>query len=332
LPAASERYLLQIIFSIVSLPVSFLLSRYLVGYLKKKGKTVPDAHKAGLPQVARPGGPAIFAATVAGAIATYVTNGSLLSIAFILVITAAFAVGMIDDLKSLSGGLKVVLLFIAPLPILALHTYTPLPPFPFSGHLRLTDIYPLLVLIAIPVTANAFNMIDIYNGLVSGFSIIATIPLILDFALTQQYTVLALSIALTLTITGFYPFHRFPSKIFPGDSGTLAIGAAYGALAIIGHAEIVAIVALLPSVLNSFFVISSVGGFIEHKEMKKRPVKLREDMKLEASREKDAPVTLARMILADKPLTEPELAKRIILLEAFSSILAIITLILILVT
>jgi len=331
-PVASDMSLLEVIISIVSLPVSFFLSRYLEGYLKKRGLTVPDAHKAGLPQVARPGGPAIFAATIAGAIAVYEFSNSLQSVAFILVISAAFIVGMIDDLKSLSGPIKVALLFVAPIPILALHTYTPLPPFPFSGHLRLTDIYPLLVLIAIPITANAFNMIDIYNGLVSGFSVIAMIPLILDFALTQQYVILALSLALTFSILGFYPFHRFPSKVFPGDSGTLAIGAAYGALAIIGHAEIVAVVSLLPSVLNSFFVISSVGGFIEHKEMKKRPVRLRNDMKLEASRDRDAPVTLARMILADKPLTEPELARRILLLEAFSSILAIVTLFLILVT
>ncbi|MEM0117842.1 MAG: hypothetical protein QXV32_05290 [Conexivisphaerales archaeon] len=324
--------MLEIILSLLSLPVSFFLSKYLVNFLKKRGRTVPDAHKIGTPQVARPGGPAIYIASLVGVIAVLATTHSLVSLAFLLTMTLAFLVGLLDDLKSLSGPLKVLLLFVAPLPILLMHTYTPLPPFPFSGHLRLTDIYPILVLLAIPVTANAFNMIDIYNGLVSGFSMIAIIPLILDFALTGQYVPLALSLALTFSILGFYPFHRYPSKVFPGDSGTLAIGAAYGALAIIGHAEIVAVIALLPSVLNSFFVISSVGGFIEHKEMKKRPVKMRDDMKLEASREKDAPVTLARMILADEPLTERQLASRIILLEAFSSILAFITLLLILVT
>ncbi|MEM3637473.1 MAG: hypothetical protein QXE12_02095 [Conexivisphaerales archaeon] len=324
--------MLEIILSLLSLPVSFFLSKYLVNFLKKRGRTVPDAHKIGTPQVARPGGPAIYIASLVGVIAVLATTHSLVSLAFLLTMTLAFLVGLLDDLKSLSGPLKVLLLFVAPLPILLMHTYTPLPPFPFSGHLRLTDIYPILVLLAIPVTANAFNMIDIYNGLVSGFSMIAIIPLILDFALTGQYVPLALSLTLTFSILGFYPFHRYPSKVFPGDSGTLAIGAAYGALAIIGHAEIVAVIALLPSVLNSFFVISSVGGFIEHKEMKKRPVKMRDDMKLEASREKDAPVTLARMILADEPLTERQLASRIILLEAFSSILAFITLLLILVT
>jgi len=130
-PVASDMSLLEVIISIVSLPVSFFLSRYLEGYLKKRGLTVPDAHKAGLPQVARPGGPAIFAATIAGAIAVYEFSNSLQSVAFILVISAAFIVGMIDDLKSLSGPIKVALLFVAPIPILALHTYTPLPPFPF---------------------------------------------------------------------------------------------------------------------------------------------------------------------------------------------------------
>lgn len=322
----------ELFIPILSFPASYLLTRYLVSYLQNKGYTVPDAHKQNFPQVARPGGIAIFLATLIASLPIYFMTGSLAILSFLMTFTVAFLVGIVDDFKSLSGPAKVALLFIAPLPILLLHTYTPFPSFPFSGHLRLTELYPLLVLLAIPITSNTFNMIDIYNGLVSGYSIIAMIPLILDFILTHHYTALALSLALTLAIAGFYPFHRYPSRIFPGDSGTLAIGAAYGALAIIGHAEIVAIVALLPSVLNSFFVISSVRGFIEHKQMKKRPVKLTQDMKLEASREKDAPVTLARMILSDGPLTEKELSSRIILLESFSSFLAIITLILILVT
>lgn len=324
--------MLEILASVSSLPVAYLFTRYLKGYLMEKGMTVPDAHKEGKPPVARPGGPAILVASLAALLLIYLLNQQAMIISFMLVLSISFLVGLVDDLRSLSGPTKVILLLLSPLPILLLHTYSPFPPFPFSGHLRLTDVYPLLVLVAIPVSSNTFNMIDIYNGLVSGFSIIAFVPLVVDFALTGQAVPLAMALAVLLSVAGFYPFHRYPSKVFPGDSGTLAIGAAYGALAIMGHAEIVAIVALLPSVLNSFFVISSVGGFIEHKEMKKRPVRLREDFMLEASREKDAPVTLARMLLADGPLSERQLSARVMLLEGYSSVLAIITLILILVT
>jgi UDP-N-acetylmuramyl pentapeptide phosphotransferase/UDP-N-acetylglucosamine-1-phosphate transferase len=318
--------LLELIAPLLSLPSAYVVSRWLCTFLRARGRTVPDAHKPGRPQVPRPGGPAIVAATFIGLTAVYALTGSLQVVAFALTVAVAFLVGLFDDLKSLKGPLKVGLVTAAALPILLLHTYTPLPPFPFSGHLRLTDLYPLFVLLAVPITANAFNMIDVYNGLVSGFSIIATIPLLVDFLVTQQYTVLAACLVLLLSTVGFYPFHRNPSRLFPGDSGSLSLGAAYGALAIIGHAEVVAVVALLPAVLNSFFVISSVGGLIEHREMKKRPVRVREDYKLEALRDKDAPVTLTRLVLADGPLTEAQITGRILLLEAFSSVLALITL------
>ncbi|MEM3684621.1 MAG: hypothetical protein QXT39_03040 [Conexivisphaerales archaeon] len=317
--------MIELFIPIIALLLSYLGSKYLASALAKRGLTVPDMHKPGTPQVPRPGGPAIAFAIVVALDILYVVTGSEEVLALSLTVIIAFAVGVYDDIRSLKGPVKVALLFTASLPILLLHTYVPLPPFPFAGHLRITTIYPILVFLAIPVTSNAFNMIDIYNGLISGFSAIATLPLFVSFLIRGDMLMVSISLIFMMTMLGFYLLHRNPSKLFPGDSGSLAIGAAYGAIAIIGRVEIVAVVALLPAILNAFFVISSVGGIIEHKEMKKRPVRLNSDFTLVASRESDAPVTLARMLLSDGNLSEKEVVYRFFVLEAFASLLAIIT-------
>jgi UDP-N-acetylglucosamine--dolichyl-phosphate N-acetylglucosaminephosphotransferase len=196
---------------------------------------------------------------------------------------------------------------------------------PFVGALRLTIIFPFLVLVAIPVTANTFNMIDVYNGLLTGFSALAALPLLVAFVVMGDWVMVAVTLAFILMLVGFYPFHRSPSRIFPGDSGSLALGAAYGAIVITGRLEVVGIVALIPAVLNSFFVLSSVKGLVEHRSMKKRPVILREDYLLEASTDKDAPMTLSRMVLAGGPLKEEEIVETIFVLEVVAVALAVLT-------
>lgn len=290
--------------------------------MRRRGMCVPDAHKEGRPPVARPGGPALLLAFGVSAVAIFALTLDERVASVLLAACVAGAVGLLDDMRTLSGPVKVGLLLAASLPILLLQTYNPHPVLPFVGHLRLTVIYPLLVLIAIPVTSNTFNMVDVFNGLVSGFAAIASIPLLLAFVVMGDWTMVAVTAALFLALAGFYPFHRNPARIFPGDSGSLAIGAAYGAIAIVGRVEIVGVVALIPAVLNSFFVLSTIRGFIEHRRIKKRPVKLTPDFKLEASREKDAPMTLTRMMLAAGPLPEGAIVSSFLILEAFAALLA----------
>jgi UDP-N-acetylglucosamine--dolichyl-phosphate N-acetylglucosaminephosphotransferase len=119
-----------------------------------------------------------------------------------------------------------------------------------------------------------------------------------------------------------YRYHKYPSKIFPGDSGTLLLGAMYGALAIAGSSEIIGVIALLPAVMNSFLFLASVKRIVEHRQVKTRPVVLLEDYRLAASTEKLAPATLVRLILADGPLGEKEIGNKIFRLAIFTALLA----------
>jgi UDP-N-acetylglucosamine--dolichyl-phosphate N-acetylglucosaminephosphotransferase len=134
-----------------------------------------------------------------------------------------------------------------------------------------------------------------------------------------------ISLPLGVVSLAFYKYHKIPSKIFPGDSGALTMGAMYGAISIVGHVEIIAAVALLPSIINSFLFLSSMKRIVEHRQIKGKPVEHTEDFKLKATSDKTAPVTLVRLILAGGPLSEKQVGYAIFKLAIFSGILAIIT-------
>ena len=71
-------------------------------------------------------------------------------------------------------------------------------------------IYPLLILIAIPITANTINTIDVLNGVSSGFTLIATIPLVFALLLKGDWIMVLATIPLILTLTIFLYYHKYP--------------------------------------------------------------------------------------------------------------------------
>jgi UDP-N-acetylglucosamine--dolichyl-phosphate N-acetylglucosaminephosphotransferase len=167
----------------------------------------------------------------------------------------------------------------------------------------------------------------VLNGVASGFVIISAIPLLASIAIFGSQEVFLAALPLLFGTIAFYKYHRFPSRIFPGDSGTLLIGSMYGALAIAGSSEIIGVIALLPAVMNSFLFLSSVKRIVEHRQVKLRPVYLLEDFKLAASSDAKAPATLVRLILTDGPLSEKEVGRKIFRLAGFTAGLAFVSIV-----
>jgi len=315
---------------LASFVLAYVATKVSISRLRRMGSTVPDYHKLDGRSVPRPGGPAIVAGLVSPLIFALVLDWNTKILAFLLVVMVAFIVGLVDDIWTLGGIGKPALMLAASVPLILLPgVISPFPVFPLFGPVRLTIVYPILVLGAISVTANTLNSIDVLNGAVSGFTLITLVPLILAFALMQDATALLLAASTFGAVLAFYIFHRYPSRIFPGDSGTLSLGAAYGALAIIGRAEFVGIVALLPAILNSFFFLASVKKLVEHRKVTARPVSLSHDGLIVPSRARQAPITLVRLILADGPLSEIEIVRGIFILASFSSGLAGLTAVLV---
>jgi UDP-N-acetylglucosamine--dolichyl-phosphate N-acetylglucosaminephosphotransferase len=229
----------------------------------------------------------------------------------------------------LSPKLKPALTALAAVPILLLGTYDPHPVFPVLGAFRLTILYPALVLFAIAVPANAVNMLDVLNGSMSGTLTIISFTLAVVLAFSEKMTATGLALALFGSLLAFYVFNRYPARVFGGDAGSLAAGAAVGALAVIGRIELVAIVALTPYIMNAFYGLASIGRLYERREIKPRPVRLRGNGLLEATTDRHAPVTLTRLILAEGPMSEQRIVRIMQLLTALSSVLAVLAFLLI---
>ncbi|HEX9612411.1 MAG TPA: UDP-N-acetylglucosamine-1-phosphate transferase, partial [Candidatus Bathyarchaeia archaeon] len=115
---------------------------------------------------------------------------------------------------------------------------------------------------------------------------------------------------------------------FAGNVGQLSIGASIGALAILGKTEIASIVAIFPNIQNSFFFLSRIRRFTEHRELTSKPTKLLADGKLADSEDPRAPLTLVRTLLIGRPATENEVVSTIWMLFLTSTSLAVITLLL----
>ena len=319
----------EVIGAIVSSVIAFFsvyaITPFLIRWLEKKNLCVKDFNKTGRVMVARPGGISIIIGIIAAELVLYAfmpLNGIL---AIIITTSAAFVVGFIDDRKVMGGWFKPVALAISAVPIILFGAYDSDLSFPLFGDVQIPALYFAIIIVMIPITGNTINSIDVLNGVASGFMTIASFALTISLFIIQNYEIAIVSLPLAFVSLAFYKFHKFPSRIFPGDSGALTLGAMYGAIAIVGGVEIIAAIALLPAVINSFLFLSSMKRIVEHREIKAKPVTHTDDFKLKATAEKDAPITLVRLILAGGPMSEKQIGFTIFKLAVFSGILAIIS-------
>ena len=317
--------IIGILISAIAFVTVYVITPGLITTLTKRNMVVKDYNKITATMVARPGGPSILAGILASEFTLYAFFHTPEILAIIITTSLAFLVGFADDRKVLGGWFKPLALAGSAIPIILLGVYYPHLAFPLFGSVKIPELYLALIIFMIPVTGNAINSIDVLNGVASGFMTIASFALTICLVIVHNYDIALASLPLGFVSLAFYKYHKVPSKIFPGDSGALTLGAMYGTLAIIGHVEVIAAIALLPAVINSFLFLSSVKRVIEHRQIKAKPVVHTEDFRLMASDDKSAPVTLVRLILANGPMTEKQVGFVIFRLALFSAALAIIT-------
>ena len=309
----------------VAFLVVFVMTPPLIKFLEKRNFVVKDMNKKENVMVVRPGGISIIAGIIVSEIILYAFFQTNEILAIIITTSAAFLIGYVDDRKVMGGWFKPATLAIAAIPIIMLGAYDSDLAFPLFGTVQIPVLYLALIIFMIPITGNTINSIDVLNGVASGFMVIASFSLSVCLFIMQNYEIAIISLPLGFVSLAFYKYHKIPSRIFPGDSGALTLGTMYGVIAIVGGVEIIAAVALLPAVINSFLFLSSVKRIVEHRQIKGKPVEHTDDFRLKATDDKTAPVTLVRLILAGGPLSERQVGFAIFKLAMFSGILAIIT-------
>jgi UDP-N-acetylglucosamine--dolichyl-phosphate N-acetylglucosaminephosphotransferase len=332
--AVTDAVFFLISFLLPLLAVLLLMPKF-TGYLVRSGRVVSDVHKTPPTKVPSPVGPLLFAGALVGELFVYFAFGTFVPIVVLCGAAVAFAVGIVDDLFVIGGKTKPLLLLMAGIPLLVVVYFRPgiydsSLAFPLLGATAEHAIlFTLLAVAAFPIVANTFNMMDSFNGQLSGFTVMTSAALLFGVSLHAAVTAgfslsrVASVLPLVAVSAAFLVFNRYPSKAFDGDSGALMFGSMFATLAITGGVEVAAIIALLPAVLNSFYTLSSARGFVERRKMPTRPTRLGEDGKLYASLEPAAPTTLVRLILLPGPLGERDIVKGVYVLTAVSCILSV---------
>ncbi len=312
----------------VPMALMLLLMPPYLKYLRRVGKVSDDMHKTPPVKVPEPAGPLLFVAALVGELVAGWFFHSLIPVAVGLGAGVAFAVGLADDLYVLGGKTKPLLLLLAGLAFVGMggyvqNLYKPDLTFPLLGDTSPHFIiYTALAVVAFPVVANAFNMMDAFNGEISWFSLLTSLALLVGVVLHQAFSAgfstarVASVLPLVAVSMAFLVYNRYPARAFDGDSGSLMFGAMFAGLAITGGVEVAAIIAIVPAILNSFYTLSSVRGFVERRKMRSRPTFIGSDGLLHASTEKDAPNTLVRLVLLASPLSERDLVRSIVALTA----------------
>ena len=118
-------------------------------------------------------------------------------------------------------------------------------------------LYGIAILFVLVGASNAVNLTDGLDGLAGGLSAIAFIAYAL-ISLSVGFEDIGLfSLILVGGIFGFLVYNTYPAKIFMGDTGSLALGAAMGAIAILTHRELTLLV------VASIFVIETISVILQ---------------------------------------------------------------------
>ena len=309
---------------------AFIITLILIPLVKRLSSSMGamgyDVHKPDKPLIPKLGGLAIFLGTLTplAAVAFIFNIYTTVFLAYLLSAIIASSIGLVEDLRELNPILKPLLISLAGLPIILFGVYSPTPELPFIGQTRMFLVYPLLIIAGYAVLSNAINSTDVLNGSMALMSIIALIPLIVISYVRGEYEAFIISLTLLGSLIAFLTQNKYPSKIFAGNVGSLFVGATIATIAIVGKIEVAAIIALMPQIMNEFHIIFSIGGLKSARYLAKRPVEVRNGM-LYASRDRDSPVTLVRLITAIQPMTEPMVVRYMAMLSAYAAILALIT-------
>ena len=257
-----------------SLLICMFLGPRFIDYLRLKefGQQIreegPVGHhgKAGTPTM---GGLVIFIAiAVPFLILSDYRTGSLAVLATALIMAA---LGFADDMTKLrqrrslgvSGRTK---LLVQALTAIALWVFVT-ESVGLNGELKLRVIdasvdlglgYPILIFLVLAGATNGVNLTDGLDGLAAGCAAIVLLSYTVMTFITQGQADLALlSACLVGACIGFLWFNSFPASVFMGDTGSLGLGGAIAALAVVTQTE------LLLIVIGGIFVIEALSVAIQ---------------------------------------------------------------------
>jgi len=123
-------------------------------------------------------------------------------------------------------------------------------------------VYPIVIFLVIAGSSNAVNLTDGLDGLAAGCCAIVLLAYTaITFITTGEHDLSLLAACLVGGCIGFLWFNAFPASIFMGDTGSLGLGGAIGAMAVMTQTEILLIVTGGIFVIEALSVALQVATF-----------------------------------------------------------------------
>jgi UDP-N-acetylglucosamine--dolichyl-phosphate N-acetylglucosaminephosphotransferase len=122
---------------------------------------------------------------------------------------------------------------------------------PFLG-LTLASLWlmPLIVAFGVTCGANATNLLDGFNGLSTGLTLISASALAIVAAVEWRPEALWILLPLIGALSAFLVFNSYPAKVFPGDTFTLFAGGAIASAALISGLALWGVVLFIPMIAD----------------------------------------------------------------------------------
>lgn len=286
-------YAIAIICGLLSFFVTRLTMPKIIKKLEDADIVGKDIHKSWKPVVAEMGGFGILFGFIIGMFSgIYMHN--ILTFPLIVVLLVIILVGLIgiaDDLLVLSSKEKFFLLFLAGLPLI------------WAAPPNVGLLYLITIPIALSIGSNLTNMLAGLNGIESGLGVISMASLTIACIILGKYDVTIISMSMLGALIAFLYYNRYPAKIFPGDTGTLIIGAAIVCIAFIGRVKLIALIVLMPNIIDASLKFIS-AGVMERQQFK--PTELNDEGKL--VRPEQGFKSLIRLVLR-RPIAEKDAVK-----------------------
>ncbi|WP_461201695.1 phospho-N-acetylmuramoyl-pentapeptide-transferase [Anoxybacillus sp. TBDG-1] len=157
--------------------------------------------------------------------------------------------------QKLAGQLLIALIFYFFFQHYSISTVVSIPGTDMSIDLGVA--YILLIIFMLVGGSNAVNLTDGLDGLLAGTAAIAFGAYAVLAWNQGQYDIAIFSVAVVGAVLGFLVFNAHPAKVFMGDTGSLALGGAIVAIAILTKLEILLVI------IGGVFVIETLSVIIQ---------------------------------------------------------------------
>ena len=121
--------------------------------------------------------------------------------------------------------------------------------------------YPVLALLIITGSSNAFNLTDGLDGLAASCGVFSFFACAVIAQLSGYGYLAIISSAITGALLGFLKYNKPKARVFMGDTGSIALGGLLGVLAVMGKFEIYLVILAGIFVVETLSVIIQVSGF-----------------------------------------------------------------------